>query len=184
MSLGETIIYVVLEGCFYVGRGYPCIASVGLIFFGVRAVFSVDACCLFPQCILAIIPLIGGVTGVVVTRACTGYWLGPPLLLCGCYCPVRGWVCSLAVGVEAPRSVSELQSEVGGIGAFLQGEEPLSIPLPELFTSECALLCHLSPIVWAHKVYCPEPRLNLGNAGNQPWCPSGVVFTRPPAQIR
>ncbi|KAJ8794816.1 hypothetical protein J1605_018809 [Eschrichtius robustus] len=48
---------------------------------------------------------------------------------------VGGWVCSLAVGVEAPRSVSELQCEVGGIGAFLQGEEPLSIPLPELFTN-------------------------------------------------
>ena len=51
----------------------PCVACVGLIFFGVRAVFSMDACHPFPQCMLAIIPLMGGVTDVVVTRACTGY---------------------------------------------------------------------------------------------------------------
>ena len=51
-----------------------CVAFVGLIFFGARAVFSLDACHLFPQCMLAVvIPLLGGVTGVVVTRTCTGY---------------------------------------------------------------------------------------------------------------
>ena len=49
------------------------VACMGLIFFGARAVVSVDACHLFPQCMLAIIPLIGGVTVVVVARACTGY---------------------------------------------------------------------------------------------------------------
>ena len=51
----------------------------GFSIFGARAVFSMDACCLFPQYMLAIIPLIGGVTGVVVTTACTGYRAGPPL---------------------------------------------------------------------------------------------------------
>ena len=51
----------------------PCVACVDLIFFGARAVFSVAGCHLFPQCMLAIIPLIGGVTSVVVTRACTGH---------------------------------------------------------------------------------------------------------------
>ena len=49
----------------------PCVACVGLIFFGARAVFSMDACHLFPQC-MTVIPLIGGVTEVVVTRALIG----------------------------------------------------------------------------------------------------------------
>ena len=29
----------------------------------------------------------------------------------------------------------------------------------------------------------PWPRLICGNASSWPWCPSGIVFTRPPAQI-
>ena len=52
---------------------HPCVACMGLIFFGVRAVVSVDVCHLFPQCMLVIIPLIGGVTNVVVILACTVY---------------------------------------------------------------------------------------------------------------
>lgn len=32
----------------------PCIACVALIFFGVRAAFGLDACHIFPQCILDI----------------------------------------------------------------------------------------------------------------------------------
>ena len=47
--------------------------------FGVRAVFGTDVCHIFPQGVLAVVPLIGGVFGVVVTRACTGCWVGPPL---------------------------------------------------------------------------------------------------------
>ena len=43
-----------------------------------RAVFGVDSCCLFPQCMPATVPLIGGVTGVVAARACPGYWSGLP----------------------------------------------------------------------------------------------------------
>ena len=43
--------------------------------------------------------------------------------------------------------VSDLQCEVGGIGALPLGGKPLSIPPLELFTCGCALLCHLSPIV-------------------------------------
>ena len=43
----------------------PCVACVDLIFFGARAVFSMDACHLFPQCMLATNLLIGGVTGVM-----------------------------------------------------------------------------------------------------------------------
>lgn len=45
----------------------------GLIFFGVRAVFNVDACRLFPQCMLAIIPFIVCVADAVVTKAYSGY---------------------------------------------------------------------------------------------------------------
>ena len=67
-------------------------------------------------------------------------------LLCGCHCPVKGRVFCLLVGMEAPRSISELKYEVGVIGTLPLREEPLSIPLPELFT-KCALLCHLSPAV-------------------------------------
>lgn len=29
-------------------------------FFGMRDVFGLDACCLFPQCVQAIVPLLGG----------------------------------------------------------------------------------------------------------------------------
>ena len=46
--------------------------------FGARA-FSMGACHVFPQVVLAVIPLIQGVIGGVVTRACTGCWAGPPL---------------------------------------------------------------------------------------------------------
>ena len=37
-----------------------------------------DTCHTFPQVVLVFVPLIGGVFGVVVTRACTGCWVGPP----------------------------------------------------------------------------------------------------------
>ena len=72
---------------------------------------------------------------------------GASSLLCGCRSPVGGGVCSLDIGVEAPRSLSKLQCAVGGIGALLLKEKPLSVPPPELFTRECALWCHLSPVV-------------------------------------
>lgn len=50
----------------------PCIAFVGLIFFGASAVFSLDICYLFPQ----------GVLTDVVTRACTGCGAELSLSLC------------------------------------------------------------------------------------------------------
>ena len=44
--------------CFFVR---PSLCSLhGFNISGARAVFGMDACCLFPQCVLAIIPLIGG----------------------------------------------------------------------------------------------------------------------------
>ena len=79
---------------------HPCVVSLCLIFFGVRAAFSMDFCHLFPQCMLAIIPLIAGVHWILSSAS--------PMPCC-CYCPVRGRVFSLVrVGVEAPRFFSEL----------------------------------------------------------------------------
>ena len=57
----------------------------------------------------------------------------------------RGKVCSLVVGMETPRSISELQCEVDGIGALPLGEEPPSIPPLERSTGACALLYCLAP---------------------------------------
>lgn len=49
--------------------------------FDARATFGVDARHDFAQSVLATVPLIRGVFGAVVTRACTGYWAGLPLWL-------------------------------------------------------------------------------------------------------
>lgn len=73
-------------------------------------------------------------------------------LLFGCYSTVRGRVCSLVVGVDAPRSISDLWCEVYRIGALLLGEEPLSTPPQEVSNEKCALWYLLSPVMWAHKV--------------------------------
>ena len=51
----------------------------GLIFFGARAVFSVNIYHLFPPFMLTIIPFNGSVTDVVVTRPWPEYLMGPPL---------------------------------------------------------------------------------------------------------
>ena len=105
-------------------------------------------------------------------------------LLCGCHIPVEVRVCSPVVGVETPRSVPELQCELGGTGALLLGEEPLSIPPQELSTGKCTLCCCPSPIVCAHKVHyywhCPQLCLSCGNACNHPGCPSVTVLPKPP----
>lgn len=63
---------MVLEGYVYVGVSCVALACVGLMFFGVRTAFTVLACQFFSRCMLDIIPLVGGVTGVVVIRACPG----------------------------------------------------------------------------------------------------------------
>lgn len=53
---------MVLEDYFYVGVSLCRLC--GFNIFGMQAVFGVDVCRLFPRCVLAVIPLIGGVTGV------------------------------------------------------------------------------------------------------------------------
>ena len=66
-----------MKGCFYVETPLCSLCESNI--FGAKAVFGMDACHVFPQGVLALLPLIGGVIGVVVTRACTGCWAGPPL---------------------------------------------------------------------------------------------------------
>lgn len=99
---------VVLEDYFYVRACLfsPC----GFNIFGVRAVWY-GCCCLLPHCVLAFIPLTGGVTGVV-TRATAG---GECSLLFALWLslPCQDRVCFLTVGVEAPRPTSELCCVVG-----------------------------------------------------------------------
>lgn len=63
-------------------------------------------------------------------------------LLGGYNCPDVIRICSLDVGVEAPKSTSEL-CEVGMTGAILMGEGPLSMPSTELSTQDCTLWCLL-----------------------------------------
>ena len=72
MNLGETIIYCNLGGLFFTWE-HPCVACPSLAFFEVRAVLSMDARRLFPQCMLTIMSLMGSVTDVMVSRACAGY---------------------------------------------------------------------------------------------------------------
>ena len=68
---------VVLEGCFYVGASLCRLCKSNI--FAVRAVFITDGCHIFPQSVLAVIPLIEGMTGVVVSSSCPACWAGPPL---------------------------------------------------------------------------------------------------------
>ena len=58
---------MVLEGYFYVGTSLHILHGFNVS--GARAVFILDVCRLFPQCMLSIFLLIRGVNGVVVTRA-------------------------------------------------------------------------------------------------------------------
>ena len=65
------------------------------------------------------------------------------------------------VGLEAKRSISELQCKVHMTGALLLGEEPLNIPPQELFGGMlCGVTCHSCKVdcCW----HCPQPCLGLG----------------------
>ena len=148
---------MVLEGYFYVGVSCVALACVGLIFFGVRTV-------------LVYLPA-SSFLGVCWTlspcrrcdRGCGDRslpWLlsGSFFLLCGCQSPVRAWICSLAVGVEAPRSFLSCSARQMRI-EHSHWERSQSVSLLELFTSECALLCHLSLVALIHKAHRCWPHL-------------------------
>ena len=112
------------------------------------------------------------------------HWIlvGASSLLFGCHSPVRGRVCSPVVGIEALRSGSKLQCEVGRTGGLPLLKESLSIPLQELSTRKCALCCHLSPVVCTNKIHCfwpcPWTLLSRGHTGNQPRCPKETALTK------
>ena len=124
--------------------------------FGARPVFGMDACH-----VLAIIPLTEGL--------CCGdqslHWMlgGASSLLCGCHSPVGSRVCSPVVGVEAPRSSSKLQCEVGRTGMLSLGKGSLCIFLQELSTRTCNSV--MSP---ATRCVRPQSTILLALSSNQP----------------
>lgn len=66
-----------LKNCFYIGASLYSLHESNI--FGTRAVFGVDAYHTFPYGVLGLVPLVGDVFGVVVSRACVGCWAGPCL---------------------------------------------------------------------------------------------------------
>lgn len=60
----------------------PCVISALLMFFWCKDVFSMNACHLFPQCMLVVILLIGKVIGIVMTCACLNIEQGLLFALC------------------------------------------------------------------------------------------------------
>ena len=58
------------------------------------------------------------------------------------------------------------------------GEQPLSAPPLELFIRECAVLCHPSPEVTAHKAHlcwhCPCPSSLVGTLATYPGVPQSL----------
>lgn len=77
--------------CYSLGGLFICKSALGyferdyyyyyiiIIIFGVRAAFGLGACCLFPRCVQAAIPLIGGVLvdGPLVLPGRRRQWAGP-----------------------------------------------------------------------------------------------------------
>ena len=111
---------------------------------------------------------------------------GASSLLRVCRSPVGDRVYSLVIGVEAPRSflsrVSELWCEVGRVGALAPGEEPLSIPLPELSTGR--VLCgpqghpHRSTLVRAQERSSHAPRPSGSDGGSPDLVPASPPHGR------
>lgn len=61
-----------------------------------------DSSYIFPQGVLAVIPLVEGVIGVMLSRNCDGCEVGLPPH-CVCHCLIGSRICSPVVGVEALR---------------------------------------------------------------------------------
>ena len=124
MNLGETVIYC---GCFYV-RATLCrlwessILGARVVFGRILAISFLRVCWPLSPCWQCVWWCCDQSLHWMLGRASS--------LLCGCHSPVRGRVCSPVVRVEAPRSGSKLQCEVGGTGALSLGKELLCI-LPQ-----------------------------------------------------
>ena len=82
-----------------------------LCIFGVRAVFGVGACYVFPQGVLAIVLLMGSMFGVGETRAYTGCWVEQPLWSMGVTALMGSGSAPSSLGVKNPRSGFKLQCE-------------------------------------------------------------------------
>lgn len=68
---------MVLKECFYVGASLCRLCECNI--FDKWAVFGMDAYHIFLQSMVAIVPLIGSVLGVVVTTTFAACWAGPPI---------------------------------------------------------------------------------------------------------
>lgn len=86
-----------------------CVVYMSLTFLAAWAVFSTDACRMFPPCLLCVISWVERTYDWcdddkslhwILSRASS--------LLYGCHSPVGGRACTTVVVVEAPRSISEL----------------------------------------------------------------------------
>ena len=95
-----------------------------------------SACRIFPQCVLAIIPRIGGVVvvGGTMTGACPGCGVGPPFCSVVVTALSGSRICFLLVRTEASRSGSKLWCEGGGAGMLLLG-------VCESVNQSCPTLC-------------------------------------------
>lgn len=90
--------------------------------------------------------------------------------------------------METPRSISELQCEVDGIGALPLGEEPPSIPPLERSTGACALLYCLAPTMGFTKYTAVGtalgPASTIGmleiSPGDLRWCFHKATSADPP----
>ena len=144
-----------------------------LIFLGLRPVRVLDACCLFPQCMLAIIPLTGWVPGEVGAVAGAQSWdpngissPHPPLETemeavactypwnsCG-WCPVA-WQHTL-MEKEAPKATpppSSWASQKWCLASF----RPRLLPFFPYFLG-CGEPhpCPLRQLIYVHSPSCPE----------------------------
>lgn len=92
--------------------------------FGVRAVFGMGACYVFPQGVLAVVLLMGSTFGVGETRAYTGCWVEQPLCSVVVTALMGAGSAPQSSGVKNPRSGFKLQCEVGRSGVLLLDRNP------------------------------------------------------------
>ena len=105
VSLRETIIHCCFGGQFACGKISVSLVWISFIYlffclyrfncFWHGCCFGLDACCLFPQCVLAIIPLIGSgqVHGPCVLLGRWGEWLAPSTSTCLWSLKCQWWLC-------------------------------------------------------------------------------------------
>ena len=164
---------------------FHSVTCVSLIFFWCKSCFNMNACHLFPLCKLVVIPLVLWWPDLALNAEWVFLWaLWLSLSSQGQGLLPSCWSISPQICLSC---ISELWCKVGGNGGTLTGWGANEYFFTGDFTTECALLCYLSPILQTHKGhFCwhsPLHHFNRGHAGSWPWCLSGLVFTRIPVQI-